>query len=112
MNIIRSGRWGLVLDSESLVSKRARAHKLGALTLTGGREHAGHFVLERYTVDDDGNICVGPSLSMSELQDSLEIMKAELQALIDEARRRFPDAQPIERLQVFGDWGAMTPRRD
>jgi hypothetical protein len=112
MNIIRSGRWGLVLDSESLVSKRQRAHKLGPLMLTGGREHAGHFILERYTVDDDGNICVSPSLSMSELQESLEIMKAELQTLIDEARRRFPDAAPVERMHIFGDWGAMTPRRD
>ena len=113
MNIIRSGRWGLVLDSESLNSKRLRADKLGPFSLKGGSEHAGHFILERYTVDDDGNICLTPTLGISELEGSLDLIKAELQGLLEEARRRFPDApQGLDRMRTSNDWGAMTRRRD
>ena len=112
MNIIRSGRWGLVLDSESIASKKFRANQLGPLPLKGGSEHAGHFVLERYTVDDDGNICVTPTLGMSDLRGTLDVIKAELQGLLEEAHRRFPDApRNPDWARALPDWGAMTPRR-
>jgi hypothetical protein len=113
MNIIRSGRWGLVLDSESLASKRSRGNNLVSLPSKGNSEHAGHFILERYAVDDDGNICVTPCLSISELHGTLDIIKAELQALLEEAQHRFPDPPKAnEPVQALSDWGAMTPRRD
>jgi hypothetical protein len=114
MNIIRSGRWGLVLDSESLASKKFRANSLRAIALKGDQEHGGHFILERYTVDNDGNICVTPTLAMSELYASLDIMKAELEGLLEEARRRFPEARSdqADHVSSFMNWGAMTPRRN
>jgi len=110
MNIIRSGRWGLVLDSESLASKRMRANNLRAVALKGDPEHGGHFILERYSVDNDGNICVTPTLTMGELHASLDVMKAELEGLLEEARRRFPES-PTNRVNNLTNWGAMTPRR-
>ncbi len=114
MNIIRSGRWGLVLDSESLAGKKSRANNLRAIALKGEQEHGGHFILERYTVDNDGNICVTPTLTMSELYASLDIMRAELESLLEEARRRFPEApaDQADHVGSFMNWGAMIQRRN
>jgi hypothetical protein len=105
MNLITCGRWGLVRDSERLDTKRFRAKKFGLPILKGGTEHAGHFILERYSVDNDGNICVTPTLTISELYGSLDIMKAELQSLLEESKRRFPDAPQLRRGVPAGrDW--------
>ena len=112
MNLIKCGRWGLVLDSESLDSKKDRANNLGSWALKGGREHTGHFILERYTVDGDGNICLTPTLTVSELHTRLDVIQAELQGLLDEARRRFPGkpGNPVWS-DVQMDWHAAPPRR-
>ncbi|HYM17366.1 MAG TPA: hypothetical protein VEU06_02280 [Micropepsaceae bacterium] len=112
MNLIRSGRWGLVLDPESLDSKKVRADKLGSLAPKGGTEQTGHFILERYTVDGDGNICLTPKLRMREMHATLDIIQAELQGLLAETHRRFPGKlENPDWWHALIDWGVAPARR-
>lgn len=93
MNLIAAGSWGLVLDTEGARRRSDRqeeSHRPGPLN--EGAECTGHFILNRYRVDDDGFICLGPSLPLSELRSSIDILKAELEGLLVQAEQRFPHA--------------------
>lgn len=68
-----TGSCGLVLDTDS------------RSTFTG------HFVLKRYHVDDDGHVCLTPSLPLSGLRGSIEVLTAELESLLEQAKQRFPE---------------------
>jgi hypothetical protein len=68
-----TGSCGLVLDTD----------RRSAFT--------GHFILNRYRVDDGGHICLTPSLPLSELRGSIEVLTAELESLIEQAEQRFPE---------------------
>jgi hypothetical protein len=51
----------------------------------------GHIVLDRYRVDDQGNVCLtSPGLSIAEMEGIIELIKAELDALRACARDRPP----------------------
>ena len=83
MNIVTRGICGLVLDTEGR-NPIAREEIQTA-------EPTGHFILKRYRVDDDGHICLTPSLPLSQLSSSLDVLKAELDGLLTDIERRFPD---------------------
>jgi hypothetical protein len=89
MNLISiAGQYGLVLDTEDGTKNRIGA---GQSEWAPAQEHTGHFILlNRYKVDDDGNICLTPSLALPDLYGTVEIFAAELQSLLEQARRRFP----------------------
>ena len=47
----------------------------------------GHIVLDRYRVDEQGNVCLTkPGLSIEDLEGVIELIKAELDALTMRAR--------------------------
>ena len=82
MNLITTtGNCGLVLDSDGR-NPIARAEKQSAKV-------TGHVILKRYCVDDDGHICLTPSLPLTELQSSVEVLKAELDSLLVQVNQRF-----------------------
>jgi hypothetical protein len=43
-----------------------------------------HLVLDRYMIDADSNICVTPPMPIADLADSIELLKAKLDALLRE----------------------------
>jgi len=89
MSLIKSaGRWGLVLDIESRLKRKIGAHHSGPFMLDGP-DISGHFILDRYTVDKAGHICVTPTLTIAELHGSVEIFKAELEHLLEQAHQHF-----------------------
>ena len=89
MNLISiAGQYGLVLDTEDRTNKKIGA---GQSESAHPKEPTGHFILlNRYKVDDDGNICLTTSLPLRDLHGTVEIFAAELQSLLEQARRRFP----------------------
>jgi hypothetical protein len=91
MNLLKTttGSCGLVLDVEGRTGKKGREESNPFRSPNEGAEHTGHFILSRYRVDDDGHICLTPSLPLTELHDSIAILKAELESLLDLAARRF-----------------------
>jgi hypothetical protein len=90
MNLIKTtGNCGLVLDTEARTGKRSRAEENDPLRPNEGAEHTGHFILSRYRVDDDGHICLTPSLTLTQLHGSIAVLKAELESLLDLAAQRF-----------------------
>ena len=94
MNLITTaGSWGLVLDTEGGRRRgdgQTESHHLAPHD--EGAECTGHFILNRYRVDDDGFICFSPSLPLSDLRSSIDILKAELEGLLVQAEQRFPHA--------------------
>ena len=51
----------------------------------------GHIVLDRYRIDEQGNVCLtNPGLSIEDLSGMIEVIKAELDALSVRARFRPP----------------------
>jgi len=91
MNLIKTtGNCGLVLDIEGHPGKKSRAEGNDPLRSTHeGAEHTGHFILSRYRVDDEGHICLTPSLPLKQLYGSIASLKAELESLLDLAAQRF-----------------------
>jgi hypothetical protein len=92
MNLFKSGCWGLVLDSEGLPTDISEYHARPQRRSCGG-VLSGHFILERYTVDDEGNISLTPTLPIVELSTSVDLFKAEFDSLLEQVRKRFPDRQ-------------------
>jgi hypothetical protein len=41
-------------------------------------------------VDDGGHVCLTPSLPLSELHHSIDVLKAELESLLEQTKQRFP----------------------
>ena len=46
-----------------------------------------HLVLDRYTIDPDGNVCVTAPVPIADLADCVDLLKAKLDALLLEARQ-------------------------
>jgi len=88
MNLISStGGCGLVLDSEGrdpLAREEPQRDEAKA-----------HFILKRYRIDDDGYICLTPSLPLSELPSSVDVLKAELDSLLAQVEKRFPKRRVV-----------------
>jgi hypothetical protein len=91
MNLIKTtGTCGLVLDVEGSLGKRSLTEGNDPLRSTHESvEHTGHFILSRYQVDEDGHICLTPSLPLTQLYGSIANLKAELESLLDLAAQRF-----------------------
>ena len=95
MGLIKSaGRWGLVLDTDIRTMKRIGPHHSGPLLLEPVPDISGHFILDRYTVDKAGYICLTPTLPLADLRGSIEIFKAELENLLEQARHHFSVLPP------------------
>jgi len=91
MSLIKSaGRWGLVLDTDARITKKIIPSRSGPF-IVDAPDICGHFILDRYTIDKAGYICLTPSLPLLELQGSAEIFKAELEHLLEQARLHFSD---------------------
>ena len=91
MSLIKSaGRWGLVLDAPTRMPKKLSGSRSGPFIIDGP-EIYGHFIFDRYTVDKAGYICLTPTLPLRELHGSVEIFKAELENLLEQARQHFSD---------------------
>src|SRR6185295_19622704 len=95
MNLITAGHYGLVLDTEDK-SRKSISSNLDRLPRSPA--HCGHFILlNRYKIDDDGHICLTPSLSLYELYGAADTFAAELHSLLEQAKQRFPGgASPTE----------------
>jgi hypothetical protein len=81
----RGGRFGLVFnrgDARLLTPAARRERRTHSLN----QEIRAHFILERYGVDDDGNICLGEDQSLDELSAHVELFKAELDSALRQAR--------------------------
>jgi len=77
MGLIKTtGNCGLVIDASGHGDRRLR-------------EPEGHFILNRYRVDDDGHVCLTPSLPLPALLGSIEVLKAELESLLEQAEQQF-----------------------
>ena len=89
MNLITTvGPYGLVLDGEDGTGKRAGASPARPHSADRIPRH-GHFVLlNRYKVDDDGYICLTPSLPLHDLYGSVELIATELRSLLGHAQRK------------------------
>ena len=82
-----TGSCGLVLDTEVRGRTSGRATDRRFSSPNEPAEFAGHFILNRYRVDDDGHVCLSPSLPLSELRGSIEVLIAELESLLEQAER-------------------------
>lgn len=82
MNLIKTiGNCGLVFDIDAPTGATHRA------------EYPAHLILNRYCVDKYGHICLTPSLPLSELQGSIELIKAELDSLLEQGKVQFSNTQ-------------------
>jgi hypothetical protein len=88
MHQITTGNCGLVLDTQVRSSRATNRHLSSS---NKDVEFTGHFILNRYRVDDDGHVCLSPSLPLSELRDSIAVLTAELESLLEQAKQRFPE---------------------
>ena len=86
-----TGSCGLVLDTEVRDRKSGRATVRRFSSPNKPAEFTGHFILNRYRVDDDGHVCLSPSLPLSELRGSIEVLTAELESLLEQAKQRSPE---------------------
>ena len=96
MNVFRSGRLGLVLDNDGRVLKMS-AYPGAPLSLGYNSGSSGHFIVNRYTVDFDGNVALTPTLPIRELYTSVALFKAELDSLLDQAAQRISTRRCIDR---------------
>ena len=94
MTLIKTaGNCGLVLDSGG----RSAGHgRTGDRSSTPSIGSTAHFILKRYRVDDEGHVCLTPSLPLPELRGSVDILKAELESLLEQAENRFAE-EPADR---------------
>ena len=98
MNLITTtGSCGLVLDTEG-GSNRSGAPTESLRSKDESAECTGHFILNRYRVDDDGFICLTQSLPLSELRSSIDILTAELESVLVQTEQRFPHTARKRRL--------------
>ena len=85
MNYLKVGNFGLALDSgDPEIAKRLS----GRIKAPHSEKLRAHFVLERYVVDDDGNVCLTPALPIDELPTEIESIRAVLESLLRQARER------------------------
>src|SRR5262245_27001542 len=81
------GPYGLVLDSEYGAGQRTSAKSSKPISADRILEHPGHLVLlNRYKVDDDGYICLTPSMPLRDLYGSVELVATELRCLLEQAQ--------------------------
>jgi len=93
MSLIKSaGRWGLVLDTPRALRKIGPSRS--GPFIIDVPDIRGHFILDRYTVDKSGYICLTPTLPLRELQGSVEIFRAEFEHLLEQAHQHFLDTVP------------------
>jgi len=94
MNLTSSaGQYGLVVDTDDRRNKRIGAGQYVSNSSAHAQECTGHFIiLNRYKVDDDGHVCLTPSLPLLELYGSIDVFKAELESLLEQAKQRFPES--------------------
>jgi hypothetical protein len=85
--ITTTGSCGLVLDTDGSSVESGKTTPSHS-SLNRNPEFTGHFILKRYHVDDDGHVCLTPSLPLSELAGSIEILTAELESLLKKAKQR------------------------
>jgi hypothetical protein len=88
MRIIKSGQFALVIDT----NERADISHPGAAPSGAGL--CGHFVFDRYAVDNNGFIRLTATLPLSELQGCLDIFGAELESLLRQAHARYGEPAP------------------
>ena len=62
-----------------VVLRRGRVSKLT------GSDLAAHVILERYRIDEDGNVCLTGPLSVDQLRCAIDVMKAQLDGLLKDA---------------------------
>lgn len=87
MNLINTiGDCGLVFDVEVRTG-------LGNQGVMHRVDCPAHLILNRYSVDKYGHICLTPSLPLSELQGWIELLKAELDSLLEQGKAQFPNTQ-------------------
>jgi len=87
VNLIKTiGSCGIVFDTEDHSG-------LGNDRATVRVECTAHLILNRYCVDKYGHICLTPSLPLSELQGPLELLKAELDSLLEQGKTQFRNTQ-------------------
>ena len=83
--------------------RAAREHGYTVLDSASDKPHG---LREAYLVDDDGYICLTPSLPIGALQGSVELFKAELESLLEQARQRYSEPP-----RLFGDGEAQPLKR-
>src|SRR5262249_32934437 len=94
MHQITTGSCGLVLDTGDCANDNGRASDRHLSSPHRRAEFTAQFILNRYRVDDDGHVCLSPSLPLSELRGSIAVLTAELESLVEQAKQRFPEASP------------------
>ena len=92
MNLIMTtSNCGLILDRADSAWRNGREVPWHSRSPTDSAGRTGHFVLSRYRVDDDGYVCLTPSLPLIELHGSIDVFRAELESLLERAKRRFSE---------------------
>jgi hypothetical protein len=92
--ISTAGSCSLVLDTKARSNERGRATERRPSSPDRDDELTGHFVLNRYRVDDDGHVSLTPPLPMSQLRGAIDILTTELESLLEQAKLRFPETKP------------------
>jgi len=92
---ITTGNCGLVLDSVRPSERSSRTTDRRRPLRDEGGERTGHFILSRYRIDDNGHVCLTSSLPLSELRGSIELLTAELESLLEQARKHLADTTQV-----------------
>ena len=93
MRIIKSGQFALVIDAAGEPNNQA-GNDTSLHAADHGAGLCGHFVFDRFSVDDNGYIRLTSTLPIGDLYGCVEIVGAELESLLKQAAARYPAATP------------------
>ncbi len=94
MRILKSGQFALVIDSSGGPKQMAGQDPTDLEAATRGAGPHGHFVFDRYSVDDNGYIRLTTTLPLGDLHAFVEVFGAELESLLKQASARFSEDLP------------------
>lgn len=94
MRILKSGQFALIIDSSGQANHGAADNLTDLALANRGEGLCGHFVIDRYAVDDNGYIRLTSTLPMGDLQACVEVFGAELESLLKQASARYAEPPP------------------